>query len=94
MFEVTSDALDRLQAKLTLKDAQDREAFRFTRCNNGWKLRLDRIRSEDTTFAQDGRIVLLLDAAVTQAMGNMQLDVRSTDSGPRLKLHRTAGKGR
>ena len=93
MFMVTAAALDRLSRKLTHKEAADNEALRFTRRKRGWRLRLDCARPADTAFSHDGRSVLLLDAAVSQTMTNMTLDVRSTDSGPRLKLRElTSGK--
>jgi len=88
MFKVTAAALDRLLRKLAGKNANDDEALRFTRRTGGWRLGLDCARPADTAFSHGGRSVLLLDAAVSQAMTNMTLDVRSTDSGPRLKLRR------
>jgi hypothetical protein len=88
MFTVTAAALDRLSRKLAGKKADDDEAFRFTRRTGGWRLRLDCARPADTAFPHDGRSMLLLDTAVSQAMTNMTLDVRSTDSGPRLRLRR------
>jgi len=88
MFTVTVAALDRLSSKLTSKKANDGEAFRFTQRTGGWRLRLDRPHPADTAFSHDGRSVLLLDSAVSQAMANLTLDVRRTDSGPRLKLSR------
>jgi len=90
MLTVTTAALDRLQTKLTGKRAKDDEAFRFTRRTGGWKLRLDRARPADTAFTHGGRSVLLLDGAVSQEMTNLTLDVRATDSGPRLKLKKLA----
>ena len=68
----------------------DGVALRFTRRERGWKLRLDSARPADTEFTHGGQSVLLLDAAVSQAMTHMILDVRSTDSGPRLRLRRVA----
>ena len=88
MFTVTAAALHRLSRKLAGKKANDDEAFRFTRRTGGWRLRLDCARPADTAVSHDGRSMLLLDAAVSQAMTNMTLDVRSTDSGPRLRLRR------
>ena len=86
MLTVTVAALDRLSRKLARKNPTDGVALRFTRRARGWKLRLDSARHADTEFTHDGRSVLVLDAAVSQAMTNMRLDVRSTDSGPRLRL--------
>jgi len=89
MFTVTAAARNRLQTKLAIKKASDDEAFRFTRKPGGWKLRLDRARPLDTEFTHDGRTVLVLDQAVSQAMTEMTLDVSSTSTGPRLKLEGT-----
>ena len=88
MLTVTAGALDRLSKKLARKKPTDGVALRFTRRAGGWKLGLDRARPADTEFTHHGRSVLLLDATVSQAMTNMALDVRSTDSGPRLRLRR------
>jgi len=86
MFIVTAAALDRLSRKLTGKKANDDEAFRFMRRTGGWRLRLDHARPADTAFTHDGRSVLLMDTTVWQAMTNVTLDARSTNSGPRLRL--------
>ena len=88
MFTVTVGALARLSRKLARKQPTQGAALRFMRRVGGWRLRLDCARPADTAFSHDGRSVLLLDAAVSQAMANMTLDVRSTDSGPRLRLRR------
>ena len=88
MFKVTAAALDRLSRKLARKQAEDDVAYRFTRRRSGWKLRLDRVRPADREFRHGDRCVLFLDTAVSQAMANLALDVRSTDSGPRLRLRR------
>jgi len=86
MLTVTSAALDRLSQKLMERDAADDQALRFTRKPTGWRLTLDRARPADTTVAHGRKNVLLLDAAVSQAMKDMTLDVRKAKSGPRLKL--------
>ena len=88
MLTVTVAARNRLSRKLARKKPTDGAALRFTRMVGGWRLRLDRARPADTEFTHDGRSVLLLDVAVSQVMTNMTLDVRSTDSGPRLSLRK------
>ncbi len=93
MLTVTADALDCLSRKLARKKLTDGVALRFTRRTGGWRLRPSCARPADTEFTHDGRSVLLLDGVVAQAMANMTLDVRSTESGPRLRL-RTAADGR
>ena len=93
MFMVTAAALDRLSRKLALKKPADEMALRVTRETGGWRLCLDRARAADMEFTHGGQRVLLLDRAVSQAMSNVTLDVRSTDSGPRLKLRKVKSSG-
>jgi hypothetical protein len=64
--------------------------MRFIRLTNGWRLRVDRPRPDDTAFAHEGRNVLLLDAAVAKAMAALKLDASSTDEGAKLKLCRAS----
>ena len=92
MLTVTASARERLLTKLVRKNAADDVAMRFTRRKNGWRLRLDRARPNDATFAHEGRNVLLLDEAVSRAMVMMTLDVSSTEAGPKLKLRRNASQ--
>lgn len=86
MLTVTLGARVRLKFKLARKKAADDLAMRFTRKTGGWKLRLDRERPADTAISHEGRVVLLLDKTVSQAMKDMTLDVRTTGAGPRLML--------
>jgi hypothetical protein len=88
MLNVTAAARDRLLSKLVRKQAADDVALRFTRKRKGWKLRLDDVRPDDTTFTYAGRTVLLLDAAVSKAMAALTLDVSRSATGARLRLHR------
>ncbi len=88
MLTVTPMALERLSQKLARTGAAEDVALRFKRSKGRWQLREDRARPEDATFAHQGRNVLLLDQAVSEAMSRMALDVRQTEAGPRLKLSR------
>lgn len=88
MLTVTAGALDRLSTKLDRKKAEEDEAFRMTQRTGGWKLHLDRARPTDKEIKHDGRSVLLLDEAASLAMKDRTLDVRATDSGPRLSLRK------
>ena len=92
MLNVSKTALDRLSHRLAHRKADADVALRFTRREGGWKLGPDQTRPGDVTFAHDGRNVLLLDEAVSQAMTDLTLDVRNTDAGPRLRLRRIAGR--
>ena len=88
MLTVTTAARVRLLSKLDRRKAADDVAMRFTRRKNGWKLRLDRARPDDTAFTHQGRKVLLLDAAVAKAMAALKLDASDTETGMRLNLRR------
>jgi len=90
MLNVTKSALDRLSDRLSRREAAENTALRFTRRDDRWKLDQDQERPGDVKFAHEGRSVLLLDKSAAKAMANMTLDVRNTDAGPRLRLHRTA----
>ena len=86
MLTVTPGAGVRLLRKLARKGATDDMAMRFTRKTDGWRLRVDHARPADTAITHEGRIVLLLDEQVAQAMANRTLDVRNTETGQRLAL--------
>jgi hypothetical protein len=90
MLTVTIAALERLSQKLADKKAADDVALRFRRAAGRWRLRVDRARPHDATFAHEGRNVLLLDRATARAMTALTLMVRATEAGPRLKLRRNA----
>lgn len=86
MLQTTTEALDRLIAKLSGRRAAEDEVMRFIRRPHGWSLRVDRARPTDVTLTHRGRTVLAMDGAVAERMSNMRLDIRMTDSGPRLTL--------
>jgi Fe-S cluster assembly iron-binding protein IscA len=86
MLTVTPAARERLARKLARKKAGENEAMRVTRKTGGWKLAVDHARPDDTAITHDGRILLLLDEAASQAMRNATLDVQDTGAGRRLKL--------
>ena len=86
MFTVTEAARGRLLTKLVDRQAEEGEAFRFTRKKGGWKLRIDRPQPEDMKLVHEGRNVLLLDADVKQNMTKLTLDVVNAETKPRLTL--------
>lgn len=87
MLTVTPGARERLTLKLAHKKAGEHEAMRFTGRPGGWKLSVDHARPADTAIIHQGRMVLLLDEAASQAMTNATLDIEETSLGPRLRLH-------
>lgn len=88
MLTVTKAALDRLSKKLASRKVGGDRAFRFTQETGGWRLRPDRSRPDDTTFIHEGKNVLLLDTAVSEAMTELRLHVRMTGAAAKLRLHR------
>jgi hypothetical protein len=89
MLSVTKPALERLSRKLTRRGVAEGMALRFARQDERWTLLLDRESANDTAFSHDGRTVLLLDKAVSEAMANMTLDAKKTGGRLRLKLRRS-----
>ena len=87
MLTVTIIARDRLASKLACRKVSDDVAARLIRKSGNWKLRLGHARPTDTEIVHKGRIVLLLGRTVSKAMANRTLDVKETETGPRLTLH-------
>ncbi len=84
MLTVTAIAAERLS--LLLNDTSLDRAVRIVRRKQGLKLRRDFARSGDTTFAHQGRVVLVLDARMAESLTTRTLDVRETEGGPRLRM--------
>jgi hypothetical protein len=93
MLAVTQPALERLSRKLTRKGVAEGMALRFARQDGRWRLLLDHQSAGDTAFSHDGRTVLLLDEAVSEAMAGMTLDAQKTGGRSRLKLVRNDRRG-
>lgn len=93
MLTVTSAARECLLSRLSRKKAADDVALRFTRRDGGWRLGLDRAGPDDTAFTHEGRKVLLLDEAVSEAMADMTLDIRKASQRSGLWLYRNAHNG-
>ncbi|TWT45301.1 hypothetical protein RAS1_17240 [Phycisphaerae bacterium RAS1] len=91
MLTVTNAALERLLGKLSRRKAAENVVLRLKQAAGRWRLRFDRVLPDDAAFAIDGRKVLVLDGAAVEATSSMTLGVRTTKTGPRLKLRR-AGK--
>jgi hypothetical protein len=88
MLSVTKPALERLSHKLTRRGVAKGMALRFARGEGRWTLLLDRQSAGDTAFSHDGRTVLLLDQAVSEAMADLTLDARKVGQRSQLKLRR------
>lgn len=84
MLTLTPPAAARLS--FLLNDVSLDRAVRIVRRKQRLKLRRDYARTGDTTFAHQGRTVLVLDARMAESLTARTLDIRETDTGPRLRL--------
>ena len=86
MFIMTETAGEYLTAVLDNANASEEIAIRFVLEGNTLTPRLDNARPGDEKFDHAGRMVLILDAQVSQALDDNTLDVEATDEGPKLIL--------
>lgn len=84
MLNLTETARTRL-GDLLIK-SPDGEVMRIIRLDRRMRMRRDHVRPNDTVFTHDGRAVLVLDGPVADALSSRTLDVRQTETGPRLRL--------
>jgi hypothetical protein len=83
---MTEAAGEYLTALLDDTDASEEAAIRFVLEGNTLMPKLDHAHPGDITFDYEGRMVLMLDAQVSQILTDSTLDVRATDEGPKLIL--------
>ncbi|MGH8064933.1 MAG: hypothetical protein ACRERE_06755 [Candidatus Entotheonellia bacterium] len=86
---MTETAGEYLTAVLDDANAAEETAIRLVLDGNTLTPKLDNARPGDATFDHEGRMVLVLDAQVTQVLAESMLDVRATtEEGPKLFLLR------
>jgi hypothetical protein len=88
MFTMTETAGEYLSTVLENANAAEETAIRLVFDGNALTPKLDNVRPGDATFDHEGRMVLMLDAQVTQVLAESMLDVRATEEGPKLVLLR------
>jgi hypothetical protein len=88
MFTMTETAGEYLTTLLDNANAAEETAVRLALDGNTLTPKLDNARPGDATFDHEGRMVLMLDAQVTQVLAESMLDVRATEEGPTLVLLR------
>jgi hypothetical protein len=88
MFTMTETAGEYLTTLLDSANAEEETAIRLVLEGNTLTPTLDSARPGDATFDHEGRMVLVLDAQVTQVLAESMLDVRATEEGPKLFLLR------
>jgi len=86
MFIMTETAGEYLTAVLDNANASEETAIRLVLEGNALTPRLDNARPGDEKFDYAGRMVLMLDAQVSQVLDDTSLDVEATDQGPKLIL--------
>ena len=84
MLTISNPAAARMSQLLATKT--DDTVLRIVRRNRRMRLRWSLLRSDDRTFAHDGRVVLVLDGEVSESLSRQNLGLRETTAGPRLTL--------
>jgi hypothetical protein len=83
---MTDTAGEYLTTVLDDANAAEETAIRLVLDGNTLTPKLDNARPGDATFDHEGRMVLMLDAQLTQVLAESMLDVRVTEEGPVLVL--------
>ena len=86
MLTITDAAGAYLTTLLDHANASEETAIRFVLEGSALTPTMDSARPGDATFAHAERTILVLDAEVSDALGEAILDVRPTDNGPNLVL--------
>jgi hypothetical protein len=86
MLTMTDTAGEYLTTVLDDANAAEETAIRLVLDGNTLTPKLDNARPGDATFDHEGRMVLMLDAQLTQVLAESMLDVRVTEEGPVLVL--------
>ena len=86
MLQMTEDAGDLLTQYLKDSDKTRNAAVRFVLEDGEFSLEFDRPHPGDTQFLHAGRLVLLMDRAISESLANNTLDVTSTPKGQTLRL--------
>jgi hypothetical protein len=86
MFMITEAAGGYLIGVLDNANVSAETAIRFVLEGNALTPKLDNARPGDATFDHEGRMILMLDAQVSEVLTDSTLDVQATDEGPKLVL--------
>ncbi len=86
MFSITEAAGAHLAGLLERDEAPEDVFVRLEQKKDGLALRLGHAHPGDSTFAHEGRTVLLLDEELCQELADSTLDVEDTEAGPRLRV--------
>jgi Fe-S cluster assembly iron-binding protein IscA len=86
MITLTDAASSHLATLLEESDVPEENAVRLVMGAEGLALATDEPGPEDTKFEHNGKTVLVLDAQVTEALGDRTLDVEDTENGKALSI--------
>ena len=86
MLQMTEDAGDLLTQYLKDSDKTRKAAVRFVLEDGEFSLEFDRPHPGDAQFLHAGRLVLLMDRAISESLANHTLDVTTTPQGQTLRL--------
>ena len=88
MFTLSEAAGAHLAKVLAEEETPENEnvVIRMSQSKDGFNLTLGQAGPADTTFADEGVIVLAIDEELSKALANKTLDVKTTENGERLTL--------
>ena len=86
MLSVSYTASERLYHMLADAEAPGDAVIRFVHDGKGFNLRIDKVRSGDTTFDHLEKVVFAIDAKVSKLLADKKLDVKVRGEKPELIL--------
>jgi hypothetical protein len=84
MLKVSDRAAERMAHLLNAKS--DGAVLRIIRRDDRLRMLFGHLLPGDQTFAHQGRVVLAIDQRVGKSLSLRHLDLRETETGPRLRL--------
>ena len=86
MFTVTKPAASHLAQRLATGATLSPKTFTFSREDHGWRLQLSEQLTGDVMIRHDDKVVMVLDNALASRLAGRRLELRETDTGPRLRM--------
>lgn len=90
MIEITDSALERLEALLDASGPEEDQCLRLTEGEPGdFGLSLDWPREGDELYARNGRVIIVIEDDIIDAVEDSTLDVIDGPDGPQLGFRGT-----
>ncbi len=86
MVTVTDSASQALAQMLEQAPTDEGQALRLVPAEQGYQLDTDVQREGDEIVEQQGQPVLFISQEVSDSLGDVTIDLQSTDQGPRLAI--------